>query len=288
MLGDNGRGAAVMVMSMAAFTINDTMMKVAGASVPLFQAIFMRGVLTSLILIGLVFWMSQWPQSLSAADRRLILWRSAMDVIAAYFFLTALFNMPISTATAIIQVLPLCVTLAGAVILHEPVGWRRWAAIVVGFLGTLLIIQPGTEGFTIYALYAVAAVVAVTARDIIVRQLSPSVPSVFVAACNSVAVCVAFGLATLTQSWVFVVPGDLFLLVGAAVTVVVAYTCSVLAMRMGEISFVTPFRYSGILIAILLGVLIFGERPNALALIGTAIVVGSGLYTLYREARQQA
>jgi len=180
-LSDNIRGALFMAGSMAAFTINDAFMKSLSGELHLVQAIFVRsiGVIVALALLA-------WSQNalrlkVARGDLKLTTLRSGAEIIAIYLFMTALFNMPLANAAAILQALPLTVTLAGALFLGEAVGWRRIGAILIGFLGVLLIVQPGGEGFTIYSLYALAAVGFVTIRDLAARQLSAEIPSLMVA-----------------------------------------------------------------------------------------------------------
>lgn len=286
-LSENMRGAALMSASMVAFTLNDLCMKALSATLPLFQAIFLRGCGTSLALLGLTAVLGQLRFDLPPGDRRLILWRTLAEIAAAFFFLNAVFNMPIGNATAILQSLPLAVTLAAALVLREPVGWRRLSAIAVGFLGVLLIVRPGAEGFTAYSLSALAAVACVTVRDLTARRISTQTPSVLVGLVAAVAVTLVSGVASVFQDWAPVGPSQLWGLGGAMFFIIGGYVFSVAAMRVGEIGFVAPFRYTALVAAMILGGVFFGERPDMLTLLGAAIIVATGLFTLYRE-RQAA
>ena len=284
-LSNNLRGSILMMLSMAAFTFNDACMKALSDELPLFQAIFLRGVATSVFMAIIAVMTGGLAFRIAQKDWALITLRTVAEVAAAYFFVTALFNMPIGNATAILQALPLSVTLAGAVFLGEAVGWRRLVAILIGLIGVLLIVQPGTQGFNSYSIYAVLAVVAVTIRDLSVRRLSTKVPSMMVALVASVAVTVLAGLASITQQWAE--PSNLAWaqLAGASVFIIGGYVFSVMTMRIGDIGAVTPFRYTSLLWALLLGFVVFGEWPNGLTLIGAAIVVATGIFTLMRERR---
>lgn len=282
-LTGNAKGALLMVGSMAAFTLNDTFMKTLSGDLPLAQAIFVRGGMTSALLLGVSVAMGQLRLRLSAQDGWLLAWRTFAEIAAVFFFLTALFNMPISNASAILQVLPLTVTLAAAVFLGEPIGWRRASAIIVGFVGVLLIVRPGTDGFTIYSLYVLGAVAAVTLRDLTVRRMSGALPSLTVAFCSAVGVTVCAGAVAAFQPWTPIGAAEGAALVAAAVCILGAYTLSVMVMRVGEIAVVSVFRFSAILFALFLGVIVFGERPDGLTLAGAALVVGSGIYALWRE-----
>jgi S-adenosylmethionine uptake transporter len=209
------------------------------------------------------------------------------EIGAAWFFILALFNLPLANVTAVLQALPLTVTLAAALFMGEKVGWRRFTAIGVGFGGVLLIVRPGPEGFNIYALSALAAVACVTLRDLVTRRLTPSMPSLLVAAAVSGMVTVFAGLASVTETWA-PLRGDVALRVaGAAGFVILGYVFSVGAMRVGEIGTVAPFRYTGLIWALVLGLVVFGEWPDALTLTGAGIVAATGLYTLWRERVRQ-
>jgi len=282
---DNLTGAILMMASMAAFTLNDTFMKAMAGQVPLFQLLFLRGLLTTAAVAVIVWRVRALPKALPRRDVMLILLRTVAETGAAYFFLTALFNMPIANVTAILQALPLTITLAAAVFLKEPVGWRRMAAILIGFAGVMLIVRPGAEDFTVYSLYTLIAVGFVTLRDLTTRRLSPDTPSMFVTLITSTAIMVFFGLASLGTEWVPMSGREFGLTAGAAMMIIGGYLFSVMVMRVGEISFVSPFRYTGLIWALLLGWLIFGEWPSPVTLLGAAIVVGSGLFMLYRETK---
>lgn len=280
---DNMRGALFMLGSMTAFTLNDACMKALGGTVPLFQAIFLRGIAVSLFLAALAWWMGAFEARISRRDRGLIAIRSACEAAVAWFFITALFNMPIANVTAILQVLPLTVALAAWLFLAEPLGWRRLLAIVIGLAGVLLIVRPGTDGFTIYSVYALVAVALITLREIVTRKIEGQVPSMAIALAAALAVTVFGGLGALGGAWVPLDGPAGLRLAGSACFIMAAYIFSVMAMRIGDVSFAAPFRYSGLLVALILGVLVFDEWPSGLTLLGAAIVVGTGLFTLYRE-----
>lgn len=281
----NMRGAMLMVASMLGFTINDAFMKAMSGAVPLFQAIFIRGVLTCILMVILVGWLGKLSFKLSRKDWGLVLLRSIAEAGGAFLFVSALFNMPFANVTAILQALPLTVALAGALFLREQVGWRRMSAILVGFCGVLLIVQPGGTGFNVYSYYAIGAVFVITFRDLATRKLSADVPSLSVALITAIVVTVASGVLSLQEAWAPLTSELSWKFVGAAVFLIGAYLFSVMTMRVGDIGFIAPFRYTGLLAAGVIGFVLFNERPDTLALIGAAIVVGTGLFTLYRERR---
>ena len=284
-LSNNMRGAMLMMASMVAFTVNDAFMKALSGEVPLFQTIFVRGLITTGLLLAMALIAGTFSAQISRRDKKLILLRAVADSAAAFFFITALFNMPLANLSAILQALPLTVTLAGAVFLSEPVGWKRMFAILVGFVGVLLIVQPGAASFNSYSLYGVLAVVVVTFRDLIARKLSADVPSMAAAVTNAVAVTVLAGILTLGEDWVEISVAEAFKLSAAGVFIVGGYLFSVMTMRVGQISFVSPFRYTSLLTALVIGFLVFGEWPDTMTMIGSSIVVSTGIFTLYRERK---
>lgn len=284
-ISNNLRGALLMMASMAAFTFNDASMKALSDELPLFQAIFLRGVATTVMMFFLARALGGLRFSLSKADWVLVALRTLSELAATFLFLSALFRMPLANATAILQALPLAVTLAGAVFLGEAVGWRRLMAIGVGFFGVLLIVQPGAAGFNIYSVYVLAAVGFVTIRDLASRRLSREVPSMTVAISGALAVTTGAGFMSMTETWAQPSTLAWAQLAGASIFIIGGYVFSVMTMRIGDIGAVTPFRYTSLLWALLLGLLVFGDWPNGLTLIGAAIVVATGIFTLMRERR---
>ncbi|WP_071673923.1 DMT family transporter [Nioella nitratireducens] len=286
-LSPNLKGAALMMGSMAAFTFNDTCIKLVSADLPLFQIVFLRGVLTT-VAIGLLAWaFGLRSLRLPRGDIWKVAGRTAAEIGSMCAFLYALKNMPLANVTAILAALPLMVTLAGALFLGEPVGWRRFAAISVGFVGVMLIVKPGAEGFNAYSLLALLAVLQVTARDLFTRSMSDGVPSMALAVITAASVGLFGGVAMLWQGWTQVTPHSAGLVAGASAFIVGGYLFSIMVMRVGEIGFVAPFRYTGLLWALVLGWFIFGDWPLPTTLIGAAIVVSTGIFTLYRERVQK-
>lgn len=168
----------------------------------------------------------------------------------------------------------------------EPVRWRRWLAILVGFAGVLIIVRPGLEGFSIYSLFALGCVVCAAARDLFTRQVPDEIPTLLISTATALLVT-AFGgiLVAPLGGWNPIGPSEIAQLAAAAVLLIIGYQFIILAMRTGEIAFVAPYRYTALLWAVLFGMLLFGEWPDAAMLLGAALVVGSGLYSLYRERR---
>ncbi len=283
MITDNARGAGLMMASMAGFVCNDTLMKLASEHMPMFQAIFVRGIMATLMIACLGGFYGALRFRPQGSDRWLLAIRVASEVCATFLFLTALFNMPIANATAILQVTPLAVTLGASLILREQVGWRRYTAITVGFLGVLLIIRPGSEGFTVYSLLALASVFCMVTRDLATRRLSAKVPSIFVAVATAASITLSAAIACAFEDWQPMAFGDVFHLGSAAIFLIIGYLFGVMTIRIGDIAFISPFRYSVLIWSILLGYFVFGDVPDIWMLIGSTIVVATGLYTFHRE-----
>ncbi|MBD3665973.1 DMT family transporter [Sulfitobacter aestuariivivens] len=284
-MSPNMIGALLMIASMACFTLNDTFMKLTAGAIPLFQLLFLRGALTTSLIVALKGRLGQMHFDISRRDWVLIGLRAGAEVLTAYFFMTALFHMPLANVTAILQALPLTITLASALILREAVGWQRMAAIAIGFIGVLMIVKPGADGFTIWSIYALIAVVLVTTRDLITRRLSPSVPSMTVTLVTAVGGMVTYGLASLSTDWVAVTSVQMLLIAGSAIFILGGYFFSVQVMRVADVSFTAPFRYTGLVWALIIGWFVFDHWPGALTMAGAGVVVATGLFTLYRERK---
>ncbi|EPX86861.1 DMT family transporter [Salipiger mucosus] len=286
-LSDNMRGALLMIAGMAGFTFGDACIKAIGEAMPLSQILVIRGLFASAFIAALAAALGQLRLHMSRRDWGLVLLRAVAEAGAAFFFLTALRQMPLANATALMQTTPLSVTLASALVFAEPVGWRRWSAIGVGFLGMLLIVRPGTEGFTSASMLALVAVLCVTVRDLATRRTSAAVPSLTVTLVSSLGVMVFAGSWALGQDWVPVTPRLGWLLAGATLFIIGGYSFSVLVMRVGDVGFIAPFRYTGLVWALILGLVIFGDWPHPLTLVGAAVIAGTGLFTLWRERRSR-
>lgn len=284
-MSPNTLGALLMTLSMACFVLNDTFLKLLAGAVPMYQLIFLRGLVTTGLITALGKRMGTLHFRIARRDWGIIAVRALSEVVIAYFFLNALFNMPLANVTAIMQVAPLAITLASAVVLREAVGWRRMLAVSVGFAGVMLIVQPGADGFTSWSLYGLGAVAGVTLRDLITRRLDPSVPSMTVTLVTALAVMAAAGLMSITEVWVALDVRAVLLLSGSAVFIIGGYFFSIKVMRVGDVSFSAPFRYTGLVWALLLGWFIFGDWPGGVTLLGAAVVVATGIYTFWREQR---
>ena len=282
-LNDNLLGAALMTCCVLAYVLNDAVMKLLFADIDFFQAIFLRGLVSLPPLLILAFMTKTLLQKYSTKNQRLIIIRILAEIGTTVTFLTALKHMPLANVTAILQSLPLAITMAAAIFLGEPVGWRRWSAICVGFTGVLIIIRPGLAGFNSYSLLSLAAVILLTVREISTRQLDNKIPTVTVALSTTLGITAFAALMLIGTEWADINFASWSLIIAAAAAVTVATLLSVVAMRTGDIGFVSPFRYTSLIGAIGLGILLFGEWPDGITLLGAAIIAFAGIYSLYRE-----
>ena len=285
-LSDNARGILLMCASMLSFTVNDSFMKLTSQTLPLFQAIALRGIVASVALL-LIARLTTGHLRLvpKGRDGVMVALRSLSEIAATALFLTALTQMPLANLSAILQSLPLAITLSAALFLREPVGWRRLTAILVGFCGVLLIVKPGTEGFTVWSVLGLGSVVCVVIRDLTTRTLSRETPSAAVAVWASLAVMVMGVAVTTWKGWVPVSADEALYLAIASAALIAGYMFAVMVMRVGDIGLIAPFRYTSLLLGILFGWMLFGTLPDEWTVAGAAIVVATGLYTLLRERK---
>ena len=282
---DNVAGAALMAIAMAFFAMNDTVMKFVAQSLPLYEAIALRGlaILPMLWLVarrqgGLDLRLSpenRWPMAL----------RTLGEVSSTVLFLNALKHMAMGDLSAVMQSLPLLVTLAAALFFGESLGWRRLLAILTGLLGVMMILRPGTEAFDIWSLVALGSVAGVVLRDLATRMFSRSMSSTAIAFYAAASVTLAALVLSLGEGWQMPSLAQAGLLVLGAALLAVGYVTVVATMRVGEISFVAPFRYVSLVVAILMGLLVFGEWPDRWTWAGSALVVAAGIYAIWRESR---
>lgn len=282
----NRRGITSMVIGMVLFVGNDVLIKLASETTSLGQIMLVRGAFANIAILALL-WGSGLLQKLPLLFNRVVLARGILDLLASGFYLLALFNMPIANSSAIGMTSPLLMTAVAALFLKEAVGWRRWTAIVCGFGGVLLIVQPRAEGFNSWSLLAVISVVFIVARDLTTRRVGQGIPSLIVTAGTSILVMLGGGALTLSQGWQPMTMHATLLLALAAFFLIGGYQLIIDAMRHGELSLVGPFRYTALVFSLLGGYLVWGDMPNLLAWAGIATVVGSGLYVLHRERIRQ-
>ena len=268
---------------MALFVTSDSVVKLAGEMMPPTEIMALRGVIAVLFTGTIVAASVPFARWHLVLQRRVIL-RAVLEAGVAVLFLVALPHLPLADITAIQQVTPLVLTILSAFVLNESVGWRRWAAVAAGFTGVLMVIQPTGQGINIFALLALACAALVAVRDVVTRGIDPAIPTQLITFGTTVSVCLIGFVGHPLETWTDPTAYSLSLLAASAILVSAANVFVIRAFRGTEVSVVAPFRYAGVLWALVLGFFIWGYVPNAIAIAGTAILVASGLYVMHREA----
>jgi drug/metabolite transporter (DMT)-like permease len=279
----NRRGILAIVAATATFSANDTIVKIIARTCPLGEVLFVRGMMTCLLVGGVLASLGHFS-ALGAALNRVVVIRSGFEALAAIFFTSALIHMPLAELSTIILISPLIITALSVLLLGEIVYWRRWTAIAVGFAGALFVVKPTPAAFDAWALLGILCAFASASRDLLTRRLDPGIPTIVVSFMAAVAVTIAGLLLGLWEAWRMLQPGEVGLLAIAAAFLATGNFLVVIAFRGPEISAVAPFRYSILLWAGIAGFAVFGEIPDRWSLIGAALIVGSGVYALHREA----
>ena len=274
-----------MMMSMACFAVEDTLIKLLSARLPATQILFSIGFGGALITLVLAIFLN-----VNLADKILlnkhVISRTIADLFGALSFTSAMVLIPMSLLASILQATPLFVTLGAAILLGEKVGWRRWSAIFIGFLGVIIILQPGYGSFQLASLLGLAAVLCLALRDVVTRDMATEIPTLTV----TFYACLAMGSAGFIAYPFFGPPimpttYEAIILICAAIIGLTGYFLLVLATRKGDVSVIAPFRYSRLLFSLGLASLILGEKLTLPILLGGLLVVSSGIYTFGRERR---
>ena len=274
-----------MMMSMACFAVEDTFIKLLSARLPATQILFSIGFGGALITLVLAIVLN-----VNLADKILlnkhVISRTIADLFGALSFTSAMVLIPMSLLASILQATPLFVTLGAAILLGEKVGWRRWSAIFIGFLGVIIILQPGYGSFQLASLLGLAAVLCLALRDVVTRDMATEIPTLTV----TFYACLAMGSAGFIAYPFFGPPimpttYEAIILICAAIIGLTGYFLLVLATRKGDVSVIAPFRYSRLLFSLGLASLILGEKLTLPILLGGLLVVSSGIYTFGRESK---
>jgi drug/metabolite transporter (DMT)-like permease len=278
----NYRGILAMIGGSACFSANDTATKFAAQYLPVSEIVAARAGVALLIAILVIAWRRE-LLAISAIRNPYLILRATIEAVIGVLVIYALSLMPIANFTAIILIQPFIMTAIGAIWLNEKVGWRRWAAVVAGFAGMLLVMKPATDDFELVSLVALLAALLSLSRDLLVRRIHAQVPTTVISFSTAL-FGVPVGLAgAAVQPWIVPDAVSLAAIVIAAVFLFGAFVLTVLAFRGTDVSAVSPFRYSIIVFAFVFGVIVFGEIPDPVSLTGIAIIVMAGLYMLHRE-----
>ena len=285
---ENLKGGAWMVAAMVSFTFEDMFLKAAETHMPLGEAMLVFGI------IGMAFFATlarQKGEALfhTAALSKPLIIRSGFELTGRLFYSLAITLTPLSLASAILQATPLVVVASAAVIFGEKVGWQRWTAIIVGFIGVLAILRPGLDGFSILSLITIVGLIGFAGRDLATRAVPKMLSNRQLGVYGMAMVNLAGAIILLlTGGAVWPDTTGAALVIAMSVFGIFGYNALTIAMRTGEIAAVTPFRYTRIVFAMLTGVLVFGEHPDMMTLIGSAMIVASGIYTLNHNRQQAA
>lgn len=275
----NRRGVLAISAGMAAFVANDTLVKYVSETLPASQLIFVRGIMASALLFVVAHAMGATRRLADLFDRR-VMARAGLDALATVSYLLGLFHIPLANATAINMATPLVVTVLAVVAFREQVTAARWLAIAAGCAGVLLVVQPRGTDFNAYALVCLVGTLFQAVRDFVTRLIDRTIPSVLITLSTAMAVTLLAGVWSVTQEWQPVQPVQLGLLAAASVFLSAGYFWVTVAMRAGEMSLIAPFRYSGLVFALLLGYAVWGHVPNAWAWAGIALLLGAGLWLM--------
>jgi drug/metabolite transporter (DMT)-like permease len=285
----NLRGSIWMIAAMAAFSVEDTFVKSASRSLPVGQVLILFGLGGALLFAGMALLRRERLLSPDVLSRPMRV-RAVFEVAGRLFYTLAIALTPLSAATVILQATPLVVVACAAILFGEKVGWRRWTAILTGLAGVMVIVQPGTDSFSMLSILAIIGMIGFAGRDLASRAAPASVGTAVLGVYGFLAIVIAGGLYSVWRAAPFVLPDReaMVTLAGAILAGVAAYAFLMKAMRTGEVSAVTPFRYTRLLFGIALGVLYFGEAVSVEMVLGSGLIVLSGLFILWRGKQARA
>jgi len=279
---ENLRGIMLMVAARILFSVNDAFSKLAGETMPATQVMAFRGLVGVLVLVVMA-WQSGALQHLAHMGDKRVMRRAWLEAVGVFFFLTALPLVHLGQATVILQMVPLLLVPLSAILLKEQVGWRRWAAIVVGFVGVVFVAGPMGGDFNPYLLLVFITAIGWAFRDLMTQSIMGKIPTVIVTLATTGLVSVLGFAGAAVQTWTMPSPEACLYLAGAGFFIAFSNHLMIVSLRAAALAVVAPFRYTAVLWAIIWGFLIWSEVPDAWAIIGTILIVGSGIYIFYRE-----
>jgi drug/metabolite transporter (DMT)-like permease len=281
------RGPLFMVVATGSYLINDSFLKLATVGLPPYEALFLRGVAAAILGLPLLYLLGHGKKAHWMFEPRVLL-RNLMETGGILSYVIALAHMPIADVVALGQITPLLVILGSSILFREKIGGLRMALIGLGFIGALMVAQPGLTGISTYALLAMANAVFCAARDLTGRRVGSEVPGMIVAISAVLVVMIAAGIAhVLTEEWVAPSSSHLPLLAGAGFFLIFGHFFIFIAYRIGPAAVVAPFYYTFSVWAVISGLVVFGEFPNTLALLGILLIVGSGLVIVMLDRRRK-
>lgn len=268
-----------MTAGMFGYVVNDAFIKRAAEDLPLFQSIFLRGVvITALLLVIVRIRGSAAPMQSYVGGP--ILLRMLFEALGTVAYLVTLTKVPLAGLSAVMQLVPLAVTFAAARLLRERVNIHRIVSLLIGFAGVLCVIRPGGDDFTPWFLGGIVAVVMVVARELATRQVPAEISGTAIALGTAVVITSMGAVISVFEGWQTPSVLVLALLSTGAGFLCLGYVASVNSIRLGDLSFSAPFRYTVLVFAIALQIIVFGEVPDALTFVGSGLVAAAGFYAL--------
>ena len=280
---DNRRGIICLLVGGMGFSISNSLTKLCALSLPLGEVLLIRGMATSILFVGTIAALRQ-LSSLKIAKSPKVLGRSFFEVSGTIFYILAITHTRIADTAAIVLSSPIIITLVAIVIYHERVGWHRWGAIIFGMIGVIFIIKPNPGSFDSWTLLAVLAAFSSAARDLITRNIDKGASTLAITLVAAIAVTFFGLLLSFGDGWISPSLPQVALLVCAGTCYGLGIYMNVLAFSGAvTVSVVSPFRYTMLLWITLVAYLIFGELPDRYTIVGSILIIGSGLYVLHRE-----
>jgi len=280
---DNRRGILAMSASVVVFIFNDALIKLATETMPPLQAIGLRGCFATLWCL-LALLVRRELRHAHLLRNRWVAARGVLEALAAITYLIALAYIPFAIATAINMSTPLFLAALAVLLLGEVVGWRRWTAIAVGFVGVLMVIQPHPGEVNVWTWMVLFASFIGATRDVIARWVPAQVPTLVVSLSSAVTLAIVGCVWATLNGWQPMSLRGVLLVLGSSLLLATGYQFLMISLRSGaEFSVIGSFRYASVLWALAIGYTLWGDVPNLLAVTGIAVVVGAGLYILHRE-----
>ena len=283
-ISNNLRAAFVVMFAMTMITTNDAIVKHLTQVFTVGQIMFLRGLLVCFVYGMLIAWRQQ-PLFALGIWHRWYLLRALFELLATLFFLTGLSMLPIAIATTLGFTAPIFLAILAAVVLKEQVGLLRWAAVLAGFSGVLLISQPASGDFHWPIILPVICAIFVALRDLSVRFVPKELPASQIAFTNAWVVTIGGGLYAMFQGWGSAEWHWYFWFIAIGFAIFCGYLGMIVGSRMGDLSFIAPFKYISILVALAYGYLVWGEVPDRHMLLGASIIVASGVVLVLEERR---
>jgi drug/metabolite transporter (DMT)-like permease len=279
------RGIVCMVLSLFFFTLSDAVSKWLTEGYPIGRIVFIRCFFMFIPIAVVMRWQGE-PLTFRTTQWKMHLLRTVLFVASSFLIIISVKLLPLADAVAFLHAAPLMITALSVPLLREPVGWHRWGAVLVGFLGILIMTRPTAEAFQIAALVPIAAAAATALRDIATRIMSKTESTNIILAWSIVGLLIA-SAATLPFGWTTPTLFDFGLMILSGVLLGVAHYLMIESYRLAEAALVAPFKYTSIVWAVILGYLIWNDLPDTWIITGSVLIIGSGIYILQRESQKR-